>query len=819
MAMKQLLLFCFLPSAAIAALEMSLADATGHPLAAATGVEMALSRSTDALGIETIVCRIRKTSPGTNLVLAIAQDRVPGATTIWDGREDVPVAKAPLERQLLLDNRFLFGGAHDEKRGIAVGIGAEDGVSFADFRCMPAQGGLVVSIAVHAALIGSGEHIYRFHRIPYSPKYGMRDAFARYYMLYPARFKRDPRVNPAAYGIGAQYASWTYPNPERCRFSGATWEWCHAADRSWGDPLNLEPPTGKPRTDYTWVEQSSYRLLDGRNMCITNAALSVAEFDEMLDSRFASAYPCGVINAFYMMVLSKISNKIAARHPDSLAGANSFASPDYTYATDVFTFPQCSWGAELRRQLARLVKKHDFGAIAFDVSSPRPVYRGARLAEMQNVGWDKFGPGVVRGVGTGLLCEFVRTLPNRNLPGNCAALVNSGGGHISDMLYADTLMTEATPWDKAPPFPLAERLALGEKGLTFWEGFMPTDFDPNFTRWAKEDRDLLINDLSRYAVWRSFAVGASLPSHFMCEYTFLASRAFARMNDAGFKPVPGFTASGEGWDTARYGLGETSFLAVCNLLRKTRKVQLEVFPDEIRTGIVEAGASSGGYLYAPFFGGVAKNAFSGGKETVEMELGPQLAGVLEAVGKVEGAGTLEVAWEGDFDEVRLVLRSKDFRGEFMPRIAFETYRREGTGGIGVSPGDTLRIAFRNTVLPGMAAKIRTFGFPPVGKDGNPTKPSFPVRHAADADSAGMALAVARFFASARTMQDSSLPPHTLCIEDGQGGKLEVSAEDRWEFQRLVRRFLDAVNALCYTSYAPDVKMPREDRARYPFIRW
>ena len=821
--LRLLAMMVLLPAVALAALEISLADSQGRPLSASQGVKMDIERTVQAHGIETVVCRLRNSNDGTNLVQAIASCIVPRATFVWDGLDEIPAAKAPFERQLMFNNRFLFGGVlHEGTRGTAVGIGAEDGISFADFRCAPMpDGGMTISIAVHAALLGvGGEHVCRFHRIPFSSKYGIRDAFARYYTLYPDRFKRDPRVNPAIYGTGAQYASWIYPNPERCRFSGATWEWCHAADRSWGDPLNLEMPTGRPRTDYTWVEQYSYRTLDGRTMYVTNACMSKAEFDEMLETRFAAAYPCGVVNAFYMMVLSKISNKIAARYPDSVAGANSFASSDYTYATDVFTFPQCSWGAELRRQLPLLAQKYDLAALAFDVSGPRPVYRGSRLGKMKNVGWDRYGPGVVRGVGTGQLCDFVRTLPNKRVSGNCATIVNSGGGHISDMLYADTMMTEATPWDKAPPFPLAERLALGEKGLTFWEGFSATDFDPNFTRWAKDDRDLFLNDLSRYAVWRSFTAGASLPSHFVCEYTFLASRAFARMNDAGFKPVPGFLSAGDDWDTARYGLGEKSYLAICNLRREARTARLEVFADEIRTGFVDEGRRSAeGYLFAPFFGGTARHVFADGREHVEASVGPQLAAVLEAVGTIEGNGCLEAGWEGDFDTVRLTVRSENFDGTFTPRTTFETYLREGDGKIRIKPRESVHVAFRNSALPGITAKILAFEFPAAEKDGRPGRANFTIRHAPDDDSAGMAYAIAKFFSSAKTAPDASLKPFSVRMDDGKGQRLEVSAEDREGFGRLTRRFIDAVNALRYPRYAPQPLMSSADRSFYSFVRW
>ena len=133
--MKRLLPLVLLPSVAFAALDVSLADAKGRPLAV-PGVEMSLSRSVDALGIETVVCRIRGTLPGTNLVMVVAQDAVPGATAAWDGHDEVPASKAPFECPLLFDNRFLFGAAHDGRHGVALGVGAEDGVSFADFRCM-----------------------------------------------------------------------------------------------------------------------------------------------------------------------------------------------------------------------------------------------------------------------------------------------------------------------------------------------------------------------------------------------------------------------------------------------------------------------------------------------------------------------------------------------------------------------------------------------------------------------------------------------------------------------------------------------------------
>jgi len=804
------------------AFQVSFTDANGAAIGKSSGVDASFERLAKKGGIETIRCRVRNSVDGTNLVRIVASVTVPEATSVWDGLADVPDAKKSGSSRLMEGGRFLFGGAHDNSCGTVLGIGAADLLSFAEFRWAPAEGGkgVAIKVEVPAALLGKGgEFSCSFHSIDYSRKYGIRDAFARYYPLYPKFFRRDPRVNPAAYGINAQYASWIQPNPERCRFSGATWEWCHGSDRSWGDPLNQEQPTGRPRTDYSWVQHYDYWTVDGIKKSVTNETLSIAGFDAMLNERLATGYRCGVANAFYMMVLSKISSKIAARYPDSLAGANSFVSSDYSYATDVFTFPECSWGVELRRQLTELVKRHDLGAIAFDVSGPRPVYRGSRLRMMRNVGWDAYGPGVVRGVGTARLCEFVRTLPNKKLSGTCAATVNSGGGHISDMLLTDSYMTEYTPWDRPPPYGLPERLTLGEKGLTFWEGFAAAEFDPNFSRWSLADKTSLINDLSRYAVWRSFAVGGSLPSHFLSEYTFLASRAFARMNDAGFKPVPGFVLEGDGWDYARYGLSDGSYLAICNLNQEVRTAKAEVFPDEIASAVVGGRPSRVGYAYAPFFGGKACHSFKGGRELVKVDVGSQLAVVLEGVGRIKGEGEMAIHWEGDFGEVRLVLESLSFDGAFSPRDAFETYRRAGSNYVEVKPGGRYVVSYRDSVFYGMADGIRRFAFPSEIKYGVPGKMALPVKHAPDSDSHEMAAAVVAFFKGSRTAQDASLPKLSVALEDGKGGRLVVSAKDREELSKSVRRFLDAVNAIRYPRYAPWYRMPQEDRAKITFVRW
>lgn len=800
------------------AFEVSVADREGHPLVGDPRFRIE-TRRVRGDGVETIRCRIRSlVASGPLLLRLVAHEDVPYATAVWDGVSEVPAEDLPCTRKLLADNRFLFGAAHDSKEGVVLALGAEDFTSFADLSCVRTEGGVSLSVEAHVALMEKGR-VYEctFHRFRYFPKYGIRDAFARYYRLYPARFTRVSSVNPAVYGIAAQYACWTRRDPEACRFIGATWDWGYAAERSWGDVLNRAVPGGVPQTDYTWVDEVAYTGRGGRTVRLRNSEMSIAEFDAMLDERLSNGYVCGSANCFYTMALSHASKSLAKAYRDSVAGANAFAGDDYTYAAAMFTFPECSWGKALRADIAELVAKRDLAAIAFDVARPRSVYRGACLARMPNVGWDEFGPGVVRGVGSAKLFDYVRTLPNSRMTGKCAAVVNEANtvySHLSDILYLDTMMVEASPWDADPPFPLQARLALGEKGLTLWEGFAPGDFDANFDKWPEDDKDSLLNDLSRYCVHWSFTTGASLPGLYLTEFVSRTSRAFRRMNAEGFKPVQGFMVEGVGWETARYGLGERSYLALCNGEREERDARATVFPDEIRTGIVGSSSKAPFYLYAPFFGGEALNAISAGEEIVSAKVGPQLPLVLECIGRSSGTGKLRLRWEGDFDAVRLVAVADSFSGAVSFRDAFETYRREGDAVIRFAPGETRKVVYRNSVLPGMAARIRAFGFPA----DRMAIPQFAIEYAPDPDSRDQAEAVGKFFVRAKRIENPTLRARTVALSGGGEPPLVVSAQDREDFARLVRRFLDVINAERYPDYAPKVRMPSDYGRHFTFTR-
>ena len=797
-----MLLFVVCATCVRAEIGVSLARQGGEPFSETNAVKLETQRQTSSDGVETVRCRLVSERDIPIFLRLEAHLPLTGAMThLFDGR-DSHLLNTTRTNAFLMGYFPMAAAWGEEGRAVAFSIGAEEHDSYVDFRS--SRHGLTISVRV-ALLKKGGIYETRFHSFTFNPKYGERDAFACYYTLYPRCFSRNPDVDPRIYGISAQYASWRRADPETCRFIRAGWDWCIGSARTWGDPLDLEQPHGPRNTAYSWDEEISYTDRNGKSHKYRNGSISQDKFDRIRDERLAFGRYCGVANAYYMMALANISNEIAGRYPDSVAVGKTFSNNDYLYSTKVFTFPECSWGRELRRQLKALASKADISAVAFDVSRPRPVYRGERLSAMSNVSWDEHGPCVVRGVGSAKLFDDMHTLKLGHSPYRLGMIINSGVGHMSDVFHADCLMCEAAPWDAEKPFPLKYRLAVGEKGLTLWEGFSLRDFDPNVHQWEKSDRHRLINELAHFAVHASFRTGASLPSGFLCEYTSLMARAYERMNDVGWKPVPGAKVSGEGWELARYGRGVCSYLAVNNLQREVRRAQVEVFPVEIdreRAG----GTSNSGLLYAPFFGGEATSYFRNGRQTLSFDVGLQLANVLEAVGRMHGEGAVSVEWKDRGGALALAVKSVDFSGGVAFRDSFETYVREGGERVQMKPGEELVVIYRDVWIDELLAKIR------VASDFGE------IRYADDLDSRDMAERLAFFLKAASGKApvlrlDSALRPLTLSV-----GGMSVSAADRFAFSVRVRRFIDFLNRERFPDYGPRPPMDPSDRAFCAFMR-
>ena len=788
--LRKFVLSVFLmPFVAVAAVDVFLTGAEGQTVGS-DDFSLAVTRATDATGAETIRARVVSRVDGTHRLRLVARLSLTGGEDMaYDGR--VSFSLPGTHTTGLLADAFPMLAAWKGERGVSLALGAEAFDSFVDAE----TGSKELKISVRAAFLHKGQ-VYEtvFHAFPFNAKYAERDAYARYYLFYPRRFKRDPNVNPMVYGASANYASWRQADPEPARFMHATAECCIGASRTWGDPLGLEQPTSPRNTDYAWDEELGYTNREGRYIRKKTGEITRQEFAFHRDERLSFGYYCGVANTYYVMALANISKAIADRHPDSVAVGKTFADSSYGYAPMVFTFPECSWGREIRRQLAELAQKADISAIYFDVSRPRETYRGERLADMSNVSWDAYGPTVVRSVGSAKLFEDVRRLREKNGGHALGVNVNTRYLHIYDIFYADASEQECQPWAEQKPFPIDRRLAAGEKAFSLWEGFTPEEFDPNFKSWDMEDKKLLYSALSRFAIHASFRTGALLPASFLSEYTALMSHAFVRMNRAGWKPVPGAVVRGEDWELARYGRGCDSFLAVNNLQTAPRQAKIEIFTGEIDTDRAGCRASDA-LLFVPFYGGKAETRVRGGRTGVSLTVGPQLATVAEAVGRLSGEGRLSAEWRGDFDAETLTVESADFAGEVMFREEIDTYRLDGPSRRRLTPGEKVVAVYRETEMPGAGKKIRA-------------ATSFDVvRHAADGDSREMALRVAHYFKKAvgdakapKTVVDKALPARTFLLAG-----VTVTSPDRWEFSRRTTRLIDLVNRERHPTYS--VPMP------------
>ena len=166
----------------VVAFEVELQDRDGAPYCQDGQVGLTVERHQDVCGIETIRCRVVSLCDKVQMFRIVANDEFKGATHVWNGKDELAPPKKRLSVPLYMNFTFLMVASWDGVRGVALAAGAEDFNSYAD----GVFEGDMRSVSVHATLLGKGaEYVCCFHRVPFSPKYGIREAYARYYRLYP----------------------------------------------------------------------------------------------------------------------------------------------------------------------------------------------------------------------------------------------------------------------------------------------------------------------------------------------------------------------------------------------------------------------------------------------------------------------------------------------------------------------------------------------------------------------------------------------------------------------------------------------------------
>lgn len=802
-----LVLFAAIP--ALAQLVISLEDQYGNVIRPSGALKFETVRSESVRGVETWGCRLESSAEGERFVRIVATDTFESSVgfSVFDGLETKSAREGVVENSVLFRRHFPLVAAWDRAQGVALALGAEDFNSFASFRrTVKAKTSMKMELVVNAALLKKGAtYACTFHRFAFSPKYGIREAFARYYPLYPKRFFRNPSLDPRIYGISSGYFAWKHESAEKNRLCHAEWDWCYAAGRSWGDALNQAVPTEPRMKDYSYDEGIYCGWRDGRSVKYRNVEQSVADWDRIVADRLAACRYSGVASGFYMMMLSNISKAIAKDHPDSLETHDPVFPSSYPFAPAAYAFPECSWGREARRQLTALTEKQAFEATAFDVADSGSVYRGVRLSDMSNVGFDEYGAGVVRGIANAKLFDFVRTLPVKGTPYKTAVAENNFCHHVSDCLYADLRMVESAPWDQNPPFPLEHRLMSGEKGLTLWE-YGYEAFDPDWRRWPKADLDQFKRDLIRFSMQRAFYAGVALPANGPLsdtEYGMRMSETMSLCLHAGWKPVPGAKLLSEGKDEiARFGSGESAFLAVNNSIRERRRMAIDVFPSEIDTGLV-GGAPSDAIVFSPYYGGRAGLALESGHDEVSFIAGAQLVTVLESVGRACGKGRFAVGWTGSPGRIALEVISKDFVGTFAPRQRIGGYVREGEGDVRLAAGERASVVYRDVFAEAAIAQTESATELVISGD-------VAGRDAADAVNEFLKRAGAVVLPISKSTDNMSCSVRI--------GSFLLSDSCQPGLQAKVRRMLDVWQAVRYRQYRTGVPLEPSEREFFSFVR-
>jgi hypothetical protein len=196
-------------------------------------------------------------------------------------------------------------------------------------------------------------------------------------------------------------------------------------------------------------------------------------------------------------------------------------------------------------------------------------------------------------------------------------------------------------------------------------------------------------------------------------------------------------------------------------------------------------------------------------------------------------------WSGDYDAVKLSVKSVDFSGAVNFRESFGSYVRDGAAIRDFVPGKSIDVLYRNTEMPGLAAKVRKF---PV-TDGK-GRPAFVIAHAEDGPSKDMADRIEFFFRSAMCpkptkaqakkigkngrkqfvsiRKKADMTPLTVELrpktKEFGTERIAISAPDAEELSRKVRRMLDVMNLERFPEYGAEVKMQPEDKVHYPFRR-
>ncbi len=779
------------------------------------------------------------------IVCSLKMDRPNGE--LFDGKKHFPYNS---KRNLKINNlnmleygSFPMVAFWNKHEAAALAVGAGELHSSIRLSGNNTNDKIVLSLTLNAAFLHK-DSTYNgtFHLINFNSKYGERDALARYYTIYPKIFRKNMSINPKLHEPSAAYRSWIYNNSEDCRLAGAGWEWCIRANRRSGDVddshynYNSLAPMSLNRT---------FKYFEANGNYIREPAekLSHTQWLEIQKKRLGNAKVCGVVNALYTCGLSQVERQLAEQFPDSIAGKNSFGPVKLNgpapqdKSLSIFVFAQTGWGAEIRRMI-RNVAKRNVAAMAFDTPRGSKVYRGQALGRMDNVSWDKLGPFISRGVANAFLYQDVRKIKAGKFQMGVVNNVNEME-NIYDCFFTDTTMIEANPWRFAPPWPLGHRYAMGEKTISWWEGYHLEEFVPNYKKLSKTEFAEYIRGLGDYCARRSFRLGISYPPHFSLNSEYLQKLlpAFKLCNKLGWKIIPGIKIVSGKCSTARYGQGMNCIFTLQNISKKNQAVKAQVYFKELYSDSLDD-IKGKPLVLADFYGNSINNDYGQGKQFVNVKILPHKLDVLESVAVLQDSpsGNIRTCWNSDLNTAIL---------ELIPNIDCKIELRKSFGPYVIDQRNTViklkkshpvKITYVNSRMKISKRQIENYNF---------STPKLNILYRKGSDSKYFAERIANFLhATSRknvTIKEiESLPAFsvlittepnlaaqiklpinkkTQCYIDSEKQTIVLQSFNATDLDTITNDFLNAVNRIRFTKYPDNVKILPENRSMFNSWRY
>lgn len=513
-----------------------------------------------------------------------------------------PASIKARRRWELAESRFPLQALYADGAGLGAVLAADEFHSEWVPEIYPGPDGTaVVCQTIRIALDPESNYDGTFAAFSFSDKYAERAAVARYHELYPSIFTRNPDVDPRTHGICASYKVWNRDDAETARTTGATWDWCIHAYRRNGDYADSER-----FWDYTPIRPFHEEDRVSREVWLARQR-----------KKFEHGQRANVAMFYYIISGTWAESQLASHFPDAIfpdrhAGRQIRRTrwgPPQDDGVAMLSW-KTSYGKFVRESMKEIVDRLGPLIVGFGFDSPNGQfqYRGEALAKIKRKSWDEYGVYCRNDVAVAHLLDFVHTLKNPN-GGQMGTVTNINGmGHYLCAYHTDAGFIEKNPWHNEEPFPQSLRYAMGEKTLSWWEGYQPSGVvDLNAVDRAQVMETL--RGLADYTALRSLYLGIVFPHYFSngVEYLYRLRPMVQELNDAGWRAIPACQAENEKIYTARYGEGLKTYLALGNPTAEEQKGKLQVFPDE-------CGASSG-LIFADYTGKVTSNELQGEVQT------------------------------------------------------------------------------------------------------------------------------------------------------------------------------------------------------------